>query len=112
MGGTCTGAVLFYLNLKEQEMSEENTPENVYTLKAPISGKDGGKITALTLRKALAEDLMAAEKFNGNVASTLAMMSSMTGIPMNYLQKMEADDFEGADEKMASLLGNSRDQAG
>ena len=84
----------------------------VVKLSKPIKDKDGNEITELTLREPLVGDLIKAEKFQGKIAYTTAMMASVTGHTIPVLEGMRAADFNKCDRAMGGLMGNFRDQDG
>lgn len=81
-------------------------------LKKPLKAADGESIKELVLREPVVSDLIAAEKFGGVVSKTIAMISSMTQIPIPVLNSMSLPDFRTCDNLIGDLVGNDRAEDG
>jgi hypothetical protein len=82
-----------------------------YTLKKPITVK-GQTYTSLTFREATAGDMVAGEKFEGNLGKTLAILACMAGVEYAVMKEIRASDILPLTEATASLLGESSTAAG
>jgi len=78
-----------------------------YTLKTPVS-HNGEKYEELTFRKPRTGDLIVMDEFKGDMAKSLAMLSSIAEIPLPAFKQIELDDFHEIEVLVAPLLGNSR----
>ncbi|NTF99070.1 phage tail assembly protein [Agrobacterium rhizogenes] len=62
----------------------------------------------LTFRKALVGDLMAGEQFKGEISQSVAVLSSISEVPIPAFKKISAEDFSRILEATAGLLGNAK----
>jgi len=74
------------------------------TLASPV--EHGGKTYAtLTFREAETGDLMAAEKLEGQVSRTAAVLASMCDMPLPAFRKIKAKEFARIMTEVADLMG-------
>lgn len=68
-----------------------------------------GKTTyaTLTLRKMKAKDMIAGDLVSGNSRKAFAIFASMADVPIQVIEEMDVDDFEGLGEVATPLMGKS-----
>lgn len=77
-----------------------------HTLKTPVT-HNSTTYTELTFRKPRTGDLVLTDEFKGEIAKTLALLASISEIPLQAFKLIELDDFQEIQLKIAPLLGNS-----
>lgn len=77
-----------------------------HTLKTPVS-HNGVTYEELTFRKPRTGDLVLMDGFQGEMAKTLALLASISEVPLPAFKMIELDDFQELQLKIAPLLGNS-----
>ncbi len=83
------------------------TPETFsYTLVHPFSAR-GKSYTALTIRRPLVRDLIAAERQPGDVGGSAALIAACADVPFADLGHMDAADYRGIlrDAKQRDFFG-------
>jgi hypothetical protein len=66
------------------------------TLKHPVADERGSELTAITLRRPKARDLMAmtkAQAADGDIGAMIAFIASIAGVPTAVVDDMDAEDF-------------------
>lgn len=80
------------------------------TLAAPVEHA-GKTYTTLTFREAETGDLMAAEKFEGQISSTAAVLASMCDMPLPAFRKIKAREFARIMKEVGHLMGEGPDRS-
>jgi phage FluMu protein gp41 len=77
-----------------------------FTLSSPVTH---GEITytELTFREAETGDLMAADKFEGQTSKIVAILASMSEVPLPAFRKIKARDLTKIMAATAELMGES-----
>lgn len=74
------------------------------TLASPVEHA-GKTYTTLTFREAETGDLMAAEKFDGQISRTAAVLSSMCDVPLPAFRKIKAREFARIMKEVEHMMG-------
>lgn len=77
-----------------------------FTLSAPVE-HNGTTYAELTFREAETGDLMAADKFDGQTSKIVAILASMSEVPLPAFRKIKARDLTKIMAETASLMGES-----
>lgn len=77
-----------------------------YTLKTPVEHNDK-TYSALTFRKPKTGDLMVLDNFKGEMSKTIALLATISDVPMPAFKDIDMDDLNGIIEATAGLLGNA-----
>ena len=83
------------------------TEKNTLKLKVPLTDVEGGTITEVTLRRVKVKDIKQMEKTAkeaGDFDATIALASALSGIKVETLEEMDAEDFTSLSEIVASFL--------
>jgi len=72
---------------------------------------DGKSYSVLTLRKMKAKDLVAGDLVKGDTRKAMAIFASMAGVPIQVIEDLDVDDFEGLGEAATPLMGKSAEKA-
>jgi len=72
-------------------------------LKYPIKHKDK-EIAEVTLKRLKGKDLVESEKFPGELERSAFLISKATGLPMEAVLEMDAEDFSVLSQKVARFL--------
>lgn len=83
------------------------TKKTVDFLLSEVIEHDGKKYTTLTLRKMKAKDMIAGDLVTGDSRKAFAIFASMAGVPIQVIEEMDVDDFEGLGEAALPLMGKS-----
>lgn len=75
------------------------------TLNQPVE-HNGVTYSVLTFREATAGDLAAADLMNGNMNQTLAILASISEIPLPAFKKIKARELKRIMAEVGDLLGN------
>lgn len=75
-------------------------------LSSPITHGDKTITEIVFPREAEAGDLAASDHVKGDMTRTLAILSSMSDVPLPVLKRLKARDFKRVSEAVAPLLGN------
>ncbi|WP_166096872.1 phage tail assembly protein [Rhizobium flavescens] len=76
-----------------------------FTLTKPVE-HNGQTYDVLNFREATAGDMMTAEKMDGPLAQTAAVLACMADIPLPVFRKISARDFNRIMAATAELMGN------
>jgi len=77
-----------------------------FTLSAPVE-HNGTTYSDLTFREAETGDLMAADKFEGQTSKIVAILASMSEVPLPAFRKIKARDLTKIMSATAHLMGES-----
>ena len=75
-----------------------------FTLSSPVE-YNGTTYSDLTFREAETGDLMAADKFDGQTSKIVAILASMSEVPLPAFRKIKAKDLTRIMAETASLMG-------
>lgn len=78
-----------------------------YTLKTPIKLPDGSTVQNVEIGAVKVKHLKAAEAARsdgGDMAAGIALIASMTGLPVEAVEEMDARDFTAMSEGLADFL--------
>ena len=77
-----------------------------FTLSTPVTFNEV-TYSELTFREAETGDLMAADKFEGQTSKIVAILASMSEVPLPAFRKIKARDLTKIMAATASLMGES-----
>lgn len=78
-----------------------------YTLKTPVT-HNGETYTELTIHKPRTGDLVVTDGFQGELSKTLALLASVTEIPLPAFKLIELDDFYEIQAIVEPMLGKPK----
>ena len=84
-------------------MSKDETV--TVALKKPVEHA-GVIYSELTFREAEIGDMLVADNFDGEFAKNIAVLASISGVPMPAFKKIKVSDMKVIMVKVADLLGN------
>lgn len=82
-----------------------------YTLRSPFE-HNGQTYKTLTFRESKTGDLMAADRFEGANSKIVAMLASMSGVPIPAFKEITQRDLLKIIEATASMLGEEEEAGG
>ena len=82
-----------------------------YTLRTPVD-HNGKTYSALTFRKPKTGDLMVLDNFKGEMSKTIALLATISDVPLPAFKEIEMEDLNAIIEKTAGLLGNGQATTG
>jgi Phage tail assembly chaperone proteins, E, or 41 or 14 len=81
--------------------------KNSIKLRVPLTDKEGGTITIVTLRRVKVKDIKAMEAKRieaGDFDATITLASVLSGLALETLEEMDAEDFVSLSEVVTSFL--------
>lgn len=77
-----------------------------YTLRTPVD-HNGKNYKDLIFRKPKTGDLMVLDNFKGEMSKTIALLATISDVPLPAFKEIEMDDLNAIIEATAGLLGNA-----
>lgn len=77
-----------------------------YELSVPVSHNEK-EYKTLTFREAEVGDLVLADNFEGDMSKTVAILASISDVPLPAFKKIKAKDLNGILEATKEVLGES-----
>lgn len=82
-----------------------------YSLRTPV--EHGGKtFKELSFRKPKTGDLMVLDNFKGEMSKTIALLATISDVPLPAFKEVEMEDLNAIIEATAGLLGNGQATTG
>lgn len=81
--------------------------ESILTLTTPIEFK-GHEITQLVFKPIKVKHMQEMDKHSGDVAKSVALMASITGIAIDAIKELTAEDYLAAQRIVGDMLGKSQ----
>lgn len=76
-----------------------------YSLRTPVE-YSGKTYKELTFRKPKTGDLMVLDNFKGEMSKTIALLATISDVPLPAFKEVEMEDLNAIIEATAGLLGN------
>lgn len=76
-----------------------------YSLRTPVE-HSGKTYKDLTFRKPKTGDLMVLDNFKGEMSKTIALLATISDVPLPAFKEVEMEDLNAIIEATAGLLGN------
>jgi hypothetical protein len=81
--------------------------ESILTLTTPIEFK-GHEIAQLVFKPIKVKHMQEMDKHTGDIAKSIALMSSLTGVAIDAIKELSAEDFLSAQKIVGEMLGKSQ----
>lgn len=82
-----------------------------YSLKTPVE-HNGKTYKDLTFRKPKTGDMMVLDNFKGETSKMVALLATISDVPLPAFKEIELDDFTAISEVIAPLLGEASPSTG